>query len=148
MQRGRGGFSGSLHFEASSDIPIGKGLGSSAAALLAGAALANATLGLGLGADELAQVCARLEGHGDNVGAAAFGGILNAGLSRYLTGEGDLLSRILTPEQRATLPTETLAPLMQEFARSLHIIFVILAVMAVATLAIGTMLPKGRGLRR
>ncbi len=74
VQRGRGGFSGSLHFEASSDIPIGKGLGSSAAALLAGAALANATLGLGLGADELAQVCARLEGHGDNVGAAAFGG--------------------------------------------------------------------------
>ncbi len=85
---------------------------------------------------------------GQALGAAAFGGILNAGLSRYLTGEGDLLSRILTPEQRASLPQATLAPLMQEFAHALHIIFVILAVMAVATLAIGYMLPKGRGLRR
>jgi multidrug resistance protein len=85
---------------------------------------------------------------GQALGAATFGGILNAGLSRYLQGGGDLLTRILTPEQRATLPAETIAPLMQEFSRSLHIIFVILAVLAVATLAIGWMLPKGRGLRR
>ena len=85
---------------------------------------------------------------GQALGAAAFGGILNAGLSRYLTGEGDLLSRILTPEQRASLPQATLAPLMQEFARSLHVIFIILAALAVATLAIGYMLPKGRSIRR
>jgi MFS family permease len=85
---------------------------------------------------------------GQALGAAAFGGILNLGLSRYLQGEGDLLTRILTPEQRATLPPETLAPLMQEFAHSLHIVFVILAVLAVATLAVGYMLPKGRSLQR
>ena len=69
-------------------------------------------------------------------------------LSRYLQGEGDLLTRILTPEQRATLPQETLAPLMQEFSHSLHIVFVILVVLAVATLAIGYMLPRGRSIRR
>jgi multidrug resistance protein len=85
---------------------------------------------------------------GQAIGAAAFGGILNLGLSRYLQGEGDLLSRILTPEQRATLPPETLAPLMQEFSHSLHIVFVILAALAVATLAIGYMLPRGRSIRR
>ncbi len=85
---------------------------------------------------------------GQAIGAAAFGGILNVGLSRYLQGEGDLLSRILTPEQRATLPPETLAPLMQEFSHSLHIVFVILAALAVATLAIGYMLPRGRSIRR
>jgi MFS family permease len=85
---------------------------------------------------------------GQALGAAAFGGILNAGLSPYLQGGGDLLMRILTPEQRAALPQATLAPLMQEFARSLHIVFVILAVLAVATLAIGYLLPKGRSLRR
>ena len=55
---------------------------------------------------------------GQALGAAAFGGILNAGLSRYLQGEGDLLSRILTPEQRASLPPETLAPLLQEFSHA------------------------------
>lgn len=85
---------------------------------------------------------------GQALGAAAFGGILNAGLARYLSGEGDLLNRILTPAQRVSLPPETLAPLMQEFSRSLHVVFVILAVLAVATLLIGGMLPKGRGIRR
>ena len=85
---------------------------------------------------------------GQALGAAAFGGILNLGLSRYLHGEGDLLTRILTPEQRATLPPETLAPLMQEFSHSLHIIFIILVVLAVATLLIGGMLPKGKSIRR
>jgi multidrug resistance protein len=85
---------------------------------------------------------------GQALGAAAFGGILNAGLSRYLQGEGDLLSRILTPEQRASLPPETLAPLLQEFSHALHIIFIIVTVFAVASLAIGYMLPKGRSIRR
>ena len=49
---------------------------------------------------------------------------------------------------RASLPPETLVPLMQEFSRSVHIIFIILAALAVVTLFIGLMLPKGRGLRR
>ncbi|HEY5219787.1 MAG TPA: homoserine kinase [Gemmatimonadaceae bacterium] len=71
---GNDGFTGSVHFDADSDIPIARGLGSSAAALLAGAALANATLGLLLSVDELAQICSSIEGHGDNVGAAALGG--------------------------------------------------------------------------
>jgi multidrug resistance protein len=85
---------------------------------------------------------------GQALGAAAFGGILNAGLSRYLNGDGDILTRILTPAARATLPPETLAPLMQEFSRSLHIIFLTLVALAVATLLIGGMLPKGRSIRR
>lgn len=67
---------GSILFEADSDIPVARGLGSSAAALLAGAALANETLGLGLDTTTLAQICARVEGHGDNVGAAALGGAI------------------------------------------------------------------------
>ncbi len=74
--RGERGFRGSVHFEGNSDIPIGRGLGSSAAALLAGAALANSALNLGLGIDQLARICAELEGHGDNVGAAAYGGVI------------------------------------------------------------------------
>jgi len=41
-----------------------------------------------------------------------------------------------------------LAPLMQEFSRSLHIVFLILAAFAIAVMFIGAMLPKGRGIRR
>ncbi|HEY3917133.1 MAG TPA: MFS transporter [Stellaceae bacterium] len=85
---------------------------------------------------------------GQALGAAAFGGILNAGLARYLNGEGDILTRILTPEQRASLPPGTLAPLMQAFSHSLHVIFIVLVALAVATLLIGLMLPKGRSIRR
>ena len=70
------GIDGSVHFEADSDIPIGRGLGSSAAALLAGAALANQVFELGLDTPTLAQICARIEGHGDNVGASALGGAI------------------------------------------------------------------------
>ncbi len=73
---GSTGFDGAVHFEADSDIPVARGLGSSAAALLAGAALANETLELGRDTCALAQICARIEGHGDNVGASALGGAI------------------------------------------------------------------------
>jgi homoserine kinase len=63
-----------LDFSLASDIPVARGLGSSAAAIVAGAALANAALDLGLGARDVATLCARIEGHPDNAGAAVFGG--------------------------------------------------------------------------
>lgn len=65
---------GGLAIDATSDIPIARGLGSSAAALVAGAALADELLGLELGMEGVASVCARVEGHGDNAGSAALGG--------------------------------------------------------------------------
>jgi homoserine kinase len=71
--RGRG-VPDRLELLVSSDIPIARGLGSSAAAVVAGASLANSALELRLGRDELAMLCARLEGHPDNVGPAVLGG--------------------------------------------------------------------------
>jgi homoserine kinase len=62
-----------LAFSARSDIPIARGLGSSAAALVAGARLADRLLDLGLTDGDIADIGARVEGHCDNVGAAAFG---------------------------------------------------------------------------
>lgn len=67
-----------LRFEADSEIPIGRGLGSSAAALVAGAALADHLLGLGLDDERLAAVCADVEGHPDNVAPAVYGGAVLA----------------------------------------------------------------------
>src|SRR3989454_3280913 len=63
-----------LVLEASSDIPIARGLGSSAAAVVAGAAAAAGLLALDLSDAALAALCAELEGHPDNVAAAIYGG--------------------------------------------------------------------------
>lgn len=55
-------------------IPIGTGLGSSAAAIVGGAVAANLALGKPLGTDDLLEVAWKLEGHPDNVAAAMLGG--------------------------------------------------------------------------
>ncbi|HVH66578.1 MAG TPA: homoserine kinase [Gemmatimonadales bacterium] len=61
-------------FAADSDVPVARGLGSSAAAAVAGAAAATALLGLELDRAALTTLCAELEGHADNVAPAVYGG--------------------------------------------------------------------------
>jgi homoserine kinase len=71
-----------FEFTIRSDIPLSGGLGTSAAAIVAGLLAADSLLGLG--ADVLAQAT-RLEGHPDNVAAALLGGIVicsGAGVAR------------------------------------------------------------------
>lgn len=60
--------------EVSSMIPSARGLGSSAAAIVAGVVLGAAVGRRSLEADELLELAARLEGHPDNVAAAMYGG--------------------------------------------------------------------------
>ena len=56
-----------LRFNVTSEIAVGRGLGSSAAAYVAGAALANAMLKLGFDSFGIAEVGTALDGHPDNV---------------------------------------------------------------------------------
>jgi homoserine kinase len=63
-----------LHIE--SQIPIGRGLGSSATAVVAGLYAANRLGNLQLGVDELLSLAARIEGHPDNVAPALLGGLV------------------------------------------------------------------------
>lgn len=65
-----------LHAE--TEVPIARGLGSSASALVAGLVAANHLLDLGLDREELFARAWRIEGHGDNVGAALYGGAVLA----------------------------------------------------------------------
>jgi len=58
-----------------SDIPLGKGLGSSATAIAAGIEIANELLGLSLTPQEKVQIGSESEGHADNVVAALLGGV-------------------------------------------------------------------------
>lgn len=66
------------HLTVSSDIPLGRGMGSSAAAVVAGIMLANAVMGNPLDAHEIFQWATEIEGHPDNVGAALYGGVILA----------------------------------------------------------------------
>lgn len=59
-----------------SEIPLTRGLGSSATAIVGALAAANALIGSPLSQDKLFQMATALEGHPDNVGASLFGGIV------------------------------------------------------------------------
>ena len=61
-----------------SEIPLARGLGSSASAIVAGALIANEVGGLGFSRGDLVTVAARLEGHPDNVASAILGGLVVA----------------------------------------------------------------------
>ena len=60
------------------DVPVARGLGSSAAALIAGLVAANHLLQTSLAASDLYSIAWQMEGHGDNVGAALYGGAVLA----------------------------------------------------------------------
>jgi len=92
-------------------IPLARGLGSSATAVVAGLLLADRLLGAGLGPDRLLEIATDLEGHADNVAPALGGGVVLA----HLTQDGwraepvpvssDLQPVLLIPE-RERISTE------------------------------------------
>ncbi len=65
-----------VELEVYNDIPIGKGLGSSAAALTAGVVIADRLLGLGWKPLRILDEAARIEGHPDNVAACVLGSVV------------------------------------------------------------------------
>ena len=73
-----------IELEIANDIPIGKGLGSSAAALTAGVVIAAEVLNLGWSRAKVLDEAARIEGHPDNVAACVLGSIVASALD----GEG------------------------------------------------------------
>ncbi len=101
------------------EIPLARGLGSSAAAIAAGLAAANALCSKAFSPNELLEMAATLEGHPDNVAAAVLGGLqLVVSDQRQLYTVSVNLppevyavlfipdTRIATADARAVLPTE------------------------------------------
>lgn len=64
------------HLVVNSEIPLARGLGSSASAIVAGVVLASELGGLGLSREDIVAVAAAVEGHPDNVAAAVLGGLV------------------------------------------------------------------------
>ena len=83
-----------LQFEIRSEIPVSAGLGSSAAAIVAGLAAAEHLYELDRSQDELLALAAELEGHPDNVAAALYGGIVVYGSA----DGGPMVTRLDPPQ--------------------------------------------------
>lgn len=75
-----GAMPGGMHLQAHNTIPHSRGLGSSAAAIVAGLAFAWGITfpGKPLDRDELTRLSSHMEGHPDNAGAAVWGGAVLA----------------------------------------------------------------------
>lgn len=65
-----------------SDIPLARGLGSSASAVVAGIELANQLCNLSLSQEEKLLHATKLEGHPDNVAPALLGGVVISAMSK------------------------------------------------------------------
>jgi homoserine kinase len=68
-----------IAFRLKRGIPLARGLGSSAAAIVAGLAAADHLYELALGEEEMLARATELEGHPDNVAAAIYGGFVICG---------------------------------------------------------------------
>jgi homoserine kinase len=79
-----GGSLPAFRLSCSNAIPLQRGLGSSASAVVGGLMLADRLLGSRLWPWRLLEVAVDLDGHADNVAGAMFGGLVVA----YLSGQG------------------------------------------------------------
>jgi homoserine kinase len=96
MESAAGRFGGKLppfDVRVNNEIPITKGLGSSASACLAGAAAAGLLCGLQLTAEDLLEFVSELEGHPDNVAPSLYGGLVAS-----ISGKPVRCSRCLFPD--------------------------------------------------
>lgn len=82
------------------NIPISRGLGSSAAALVGGAAAANALLDEAVAPLSLVQALTEIEGHTEQLGAAMFGGLVAVALA-------PIAPSLLDPTPDHQAPVET-----------------------------------------
>jgi homoserine kinase len=106
---------GAFRMRQQNRIPLGRGLGSSAAAIVSGAVAANALLGDPLDRQALLDLAAELEGHPDNVAAALFGGlVVCAG-----TPSGIRWVRLAPPALRAVVAVPAFAVSTREARRLL-----------------------------
>jgi homoserine kinase len=102
---------GAYHVTQRSAIPVGRGLGSSAAAIVGGVVAANALMGEPLDRRTLLRVASEVEGHADNVAAALYGAFTVA----LPSDDGPVATRIAFPRAwriclfipREPLATET-----------------------------------------
>jgi homoserine kinase len=126
------------------DIPLGKGLGSSAAALTAGVVIADRMLGLNWKPARILDEAAKIEGHPDNVAACVLGSIVasavdSGGVARAVRLElpDSYGVSVIVPD--FTLPTTTARSVLPDcYSKEDTIFNVQRAALLVAALATGS----------
>lgn len=124
-------------------IPIGRGLGSSAAALTAGVVIADRLLGLGWKPLRILDEAARIEGHPDNVAACVLGSIVasaidSGGVARAVRLEMPKRFGVAVVTPDFVLPTvEARAVLPETYSRKDAIFNVQRSALLIAALATG-----------
>lgn len=91
-------------------IPMARGMGSSAAAIVGGMLGANSLMGDKLPYERIAQLAATLEGHPDNVLPCLYGGIIIIGRQSLPTGAGSILIH-----RKVSVPAISLIFVVPEF---------------------------------
>ena len=106
-----------VSIKAKNEITLGRGLGSSAAAIVSGLIAGDKATGVGLSQDEILRLAAEIEGHADNVGPALLGGlqIVVSSNQEWVTSQVPIPKKIsliifipdkpvLTSDARSSLP--------------------------------------------
>jgi homoserine kinase len=133
-----------IALEIDNDIPIGKGLGSSAAALIAGVVIADHLLGLHWKPLRILDEAARIEGHPDNVAACVLGSIVASaidagGVARAVRVELPARYALAVVVPDFILPTtEARRVLPEQYSRQDAIFNVQRSALLIAALATGT----------
>lgn len=83
-----------FYLKMKNDIPLSRGLGSSAATIVAGLLLANEVCNRPYDKNQLLQFATEMEGHPDNVAPALFGGIVFSAMN-----EGEVLYQYIEPSE-------------------------------------------------
>jgi homoserine kinase len=131
---------GLLRLHAINAIPLGSGLGSSAATIVGGLVAANALVQGGLAREDLLRMAYEMEGHPDNAAAALYGGLTIVSASgealmaravavppmRVVIALPDM--RLSTAEARAALPAQV--PLADAVYNLGHALFTVQALAA------------------
>ena len=144
VARDVGGTLPPIALEIDNDIPIGKGLGSSAAALTAGVVIADQLLGLHWKPHRILDEAAQIEGHPDNVAACVLGSIVasaidEGGVARAVRLELPPAYEVAVVVPDFILPTsEARAVLPQTYSREDTVFNVQRSALLIAALATGT----------
>lgn len=107
-----------ISFRLKSEIPLSRGLGSSAAAIVSGLYAADHLFELALSKEEMLVLATELEGHPDNVAAAIYGGLVICGVNerkapvatRFDVPEGLEGIAVIPPEGVSTKRARELIP--------------------------------------
>jgi homoserine kinase len=133
-----------IALEIDNDIPIEKGLGSSAAALTAGVVIADQLLGLHWKPHRILDEAAQIEGHPDNVSACVLGSIVASaidagGVARAVRLELPASYGVAVVVPNYELPTsQARAVLPETYSRQDAIFNVQRSALLIAALATGT----------